>query len=90
MAELKRFGPAWVEVDTQRFDDLDDTMSAMEPWTSAASRKRGIAVDSEMVATAVMRGIERNQPVIWVPSTLRWDFLVLRHLPRQVWGWLPV
>jgi decaprenylphospho-beta-D-erythro-pentofuranosid-2-ulose 2-reductase len=56
---------------------------------TAGLRPAPFAVDSEMVATAVMRGIERNQPVIWVPSILRWVFLVLRHLPQQIWRRLP-
>jgi decaprenylphospho-beta-D-erythro-pentofuranosid-2-ulose 2-reductase len=56
---------------------------------SAGLRPAPFAVDSEMVATAVMRGIERNQPVIWVPSILRWAFLVLRLLPQQIWRRLP-
>jgi decaprenylphospho-beta-D-erythro-pentofuranosid-2-ulose 2-reductase len=47
------------------------------------------AVDPETVATAVMRGIECNQPIIWVPSTLRWVFLALRHVPQRLWRRLP-
>jgi decaprenylphospho-beta-D-erythro-pentofuranosid-2-ulose 2-reductase len=56
---------------------------------TAGLQSAPFAVDSETVATAVVRGIERNQPVIWVPSTLRWVFLVLRHLPQQLWRRLP-
>jgi decaprenylphospho-beta-D-erythro-pentofuranosid-2-ulose 2-reductase len=56
---------------------------------TAGLRPAPFAVDSETVATAVMRGIERNQSVIWVPSILRWVFLVLRHLPQQIWQRLP-
>ncbi len=56
---------------------------------TAGLRPAPFAVDPEMVATAVMRGIERNQPIIWVPSTLRWVFLVLRHLPQRLWRRLP-
>jgi decaprenylphospho-beta-D-erythro-pentofuranosid-2-ulose 2-reductase len=52
-------------------------------------RSAPLAVDPEAVATAVMRGIESNQSVIWVPSTLRWVFLVLRHLPQQLWRRIP-
>jgi decaprenylphospho-beta-D-erythro-pentofuranosid-2-ulose 2-reductase len=47
------------------------------------------AVDPETVATAVMRGIECDQPVIWVPSTLRWIFIALRHMPQRLWRRLP-
>ena len=52
-------------------------------------RPAPFAIDPEMVAAAVMRGIERNQAVIWAPSGLRWVFLALRHLPQQVWRRLP-
>ena len=45
---------------------------------TAGLRPAPFAVDPETVAAAVMRGIERNQPVIWVPSALRWVFLALR------------
>jgi decaprenylphospho-beta-D-erythro-pentofuranosid-2-ulose 2-reductase len=56
---------------------------------TAGVRAAPFAVDPDDVATAVMRGIERNQPVIWVPSLLRLVFLVLRHLPQAVWRRLP-
>jgi len=52
-------------------------------------RSAPFAVDPETVATAVMRGIECNQPIIWVPSILRWVFLALRHVPQQLWRRLP-
>jgi decaprenylphospho-beta-D-erythro-pentofuranosid-2-ulose 2-reductase len=47
------------------------------------------AVDPKTVATAVMRGIECDQPIIWVPSTLRWIFLALRPMPQRLWRRLP-
>ena len=56
---------------------------------TAGLRSAPFAVDPEVVATAVMRGIESNQSIIWVPSTLRWVFLVLRHLPQQLWRRIP-
>ncbi len=56
---------------------------------TAGLRPAPFSVDPELVATAVMRGIERNQGVIWVPSSLRWVFLVLQHLPQQLWRRLP-
>lgn len=48
-------------------------------------RSAPFAVGPEAVAAAVKRGVERNQPVIWVPGFLRWVFLVVRHLPRPLW-----
>lgn len=47
------------------------------------------AVDPRTVATAVLRGVERDEPVIWVPSALRWVFLAVRTLPHQLWRRLP-
>ncbi|HXQ62761.1 MAG TPA: SDR family NAD(P)-dependent oxidoreductase [Acidimicrobiales bacterium] len=52
-------------------------------------RPAPFAVGPEDVAAAVMRGIERDQAIIWVPGFLRWLYLVLRHLPRQLWARLP-
>jgi decaprenylphospho-beta-D-erythro-pentofuranosid-2-ulose 2-reductase len=38
----------------------------------------------EKVAPAVLRAIERGQPVVYVPGTWRWVMLVIRMLPRAV------
>jgi decaprenylphospho-beta-D-erythro-pentofuranosid-2-ulose 2-reductase len=56
---------------------------------TAGLRPAPFAVGPGMVAAAVLRGIERDQPVIWVPSTLRWVFVVLRALPQWLWRRLP-
>ena len=56
---------------------------------TAGQRPAPFAVDPRTVAAAVLRGIERDQPVIWVPSTLRWVFLALRALPQRLWRRLP-
>jgi decaprenylphospho-beta-D-erythro-pentofuranosid-2-ulose 2-reductase len=47
------------------------------------------AVDAPQVAGAVARGLQTNEPVIWVPRLLRWVFLVLGNLPAAVWRRLP-
>jgi len=41
------------------------------------------------VATAVVRGIERNDPVVWAPPFLQPLFGLLRLLPAAVWRRLP-
>jgi hypothetical protein len=41
------------------------------------------------VADAVVRGIETNASVVYVPPVLRWVFLVMKHLPRAVWRRMP-
>jgi decaprenylphospho-beta-D-erythro-pentofuranosid-2-ulose 2-reductase len=47
------------------------------------------AVDGDAVAEAVVRGLERGSPVIWVPAALRVVFAALRLLPQAVWRRLP-
>jgi decaprenylphospho-beta-D-erythro-pentofuranosid-2-ulose 2-reductase len=39
----------------------------------------------EAVATAIVRGLERNDEIVWVPGVLRFVFAVMRHLPRGLW-----
>lgn len=39
----------------------------------------------EAVASAVVRGLERNDEIVWVPGVLRYVFAVMRHLPRGLW-----
>lgn len=48
-------------------------------------RPAPFAVGPEVVAAAVLRGLQRNDPVIWVPPILRWSFVVLRLLPGPIW-----
>ena len=43
------------------------------------------AIGPAAVAAAMLKGIERDEPVIWVPSILRFVFTALRHLPRSAW-----
>jgi decaprenylphospho-beta-D-erythro-pentofuranosid-2-ulose 2-reductase len=47
------------------------------------------AIGPKDVAAAVVRGMEGNEAVIWVPGFLRWLYLVLRHLPGEVWRRMP-
>ena len=43
------------------------------------------AIGPAAAASAMLRGIERDEPVIWVPSGLRLVVTVARHLPRAAW-----
>ena len=43
------------------------------------------AVGPAVAAAAMLKGIERDEPVIWVPSGLRLVVTVARHLPRAAW-----
>jgi decaprenylphospho-beta-D-erythro-pentofuranosid-2-ulose 2-reductase len=47
------------------------------------------ATTPEAVADAVVRGIQTGAAVVYVPSILRWVFLVMKHLPRAVWRRMP-
>jgi decaprenylphospho-beta-D-erythro-pentofuranosid-2-ulose 2-reductase len=47
------------------------------------------ALSAGAVATAVVRGIERNDRVVWAPSFLRPLFGLLRLLPTALWRRLP-
>lgn len=44
----------------------------------------------EVVATTVVRALERGAEVAWAPSPLRWLMAVLRHLPTAVFRRLPI
>jgi decaprenylphospho-beta-D-erythro-pentofuranosid-2-ulose 2-reductase len=48
-----------------------------------------LATDADTVADAVVAGLSRRRQVVWVPSLLRWVFVVFRHLPRAVWRRIP-
>ena len=43
------------------------------------------AVEPDVVAAAVVQGMERGQRVIWTPTVLRVVFLFFRLLPHSVW-----
>ncbi len=47
------------------------------------------ATDADAVAAAVVTGLAKGSPIVWVPARLRWVFTVLRHLPRGIWRKLP-
>jgi decaprenylphospho-beta-D-erythro-pentofuranosid-2-ulose 2-reductase len=47
------------------------------------------AVDADRVAGDIVRGMARDQAVIWSPGILRWVFGVLRLLPQSIWRRLP-
>jgi decaprenylphospho-beta-D-erythro-pentofuranosid-2-ulose 2-reductase len=47
------------------------------------------AVGPEEVADAVLRGLEKDRSVVWVPAQLELIFAVFRLLPQSVWRRLP-
>ena len=74
-------------------DSLEGTGVTLQLLRPGAVRTRMTAGLAEMpfmtgpneVAEYVMAGLSTNQRVIWSPPILRWVYLVLRHLPRQLW-----
>ena len=48
-----------------------------------------LSIEATDVADAVVRGLEKDADVIWVPPVLRYIFAVLRVLPRSLWRRLP-
>jgi len=43
------------------------------------------AVGPDVVASAIVRGMTRDEQVIWTPPVLRWVFHVFRMLPGSLW-----
>ncbi len=56
---------------------------------TAGRRPQPLAVGPEQVATAVVRGLDRGSPVVYVPASLRPVFFLARLLPRSLWRRLP-
>ena len=57
---------------------------------TAALKPAPLAAQPDDVAAAIVRGLSRRQEVVWVPSTLRWVMMAVRHLPRVVFRRLPL
>ena len=57
---------------------------------TAGRRRAPFSTTPEAVAEAVVDGLGRRAPIVWVPGYLRWIFAVLRHLPRPAFRRLPL
>jgi decaprenylphospho-beta-D-erythro-pentofuranosid-2-ulose 2-reductase len=44
-----------------------------------------LATTADTVAAAIVDGLRRGAPIVWVPPVLRWAGVVFRHLPRSAW-----
>jgi decaprenylphospho-beta-D-erythro-pentofuranosid-2-ulose 2-reductase len=49
-----------------------------------------LATTPEVVADAIVRGLERGSEIVWVPPALRWVMTMLRHVPRLLFRKLPL
>ncbi|HVA73410.1 MAG TPA: decaprenylphospho-beta-D-erythro-pentofuranosid-2-ulose 2-reductase [Acidimicrobiales bacterium] len=52
-------------------------------------REAPLSTTAEAVADATAKAVAAGKEVIWVPATLRFVFMVFRHLPRIVWRRMP-
>jgi decaprenylphospho-beta-D-erythro-pentofuranosid-2-ulose 2-reductase len=48
-----------------------------------------LSTTPDVVATAVVAALARDQEMVWVPGPLRWLMAVLRHIPRPIFRRLP-
>ena len=84
---LSRVETAWVEVDTQRFDDLDSTMSAMEAmdhayrysvaWVDCSSHRGGLG-------RSVLTRADHAPLNALGPALNERPLVVARHFPKRV------
>lgn len=56
---------------------------------TAGMDKAPLSTTADAVADAVARGLARGADTVWVPTTLRWVMMAVRHLPRAVFRRLP-
>lgn len=49
-----------------------------------------LSTTPEAVADAIVSGLARSRETVWVPGTLRYVMMVLRHVPRPVFRKLPL
>lgn len=49
-----------------------------------------LATTPEKVAESVVRGLRAGRRTVWVPGTMRWVMMILRHLPGPIWRRLPI
>jgi decaprenylphospho-beta-D-erythro-pentofuranosid-2-ulose 2-reductase len=56
---------------------------------TAGLKAAPFAVESQVVAAAVVRGLEAGASVVWVPPVLRPLLVLMRLLPRGLWRRIP-
>lgn len=56
---------------------------------TAGMREAPLSTTAEAVAEATTRAIAAGKETIWVPASLRFAFMVFRHLPRVIWRRMP-
>lgn len=57
---------------------------------TAGLKAPSLSTSADAVATAIVRGMERNAEIVWVPPALRVVMSILRHLPRALFRRLPL
>jgi decaprenylphospho-beta-D-erythro-pentofuranosid-2-ulose 2-reductase len=56
---------------------------------TAGMKAAPFSTTPEVVAEAVAKGLHRRSRIVWAPSSLRWVFTVMRHLPAPLWRRVP-
>jgi len=49
-----------------------------------------LSTSAEAVATEVLKGLQRNAHIVWVPPVLRWVMMIVRHMPRALFRRIPL
>lgn len=49
-----------------------------------------LSTSAEVVATAILNGLQRNARIVWVPPVLRWVMMIVRHMPRALFRRIPL
>ncbi|GAC50556.1 decaprenylphospho-beta-D-erythro-pentofuranosid-2-ulose 2-reductase [Gordonia aichiensis] len=57
---------------------------------SANVKEAPLTVNKDVVAKSVIKAVDDNKEIVWVPGTFRYIMTVLRHVPRKVFRKLPV
>jgi decaprenylphospho-beta-D-erythro-pentofuranosid-2-ulose 2-reductase len=57
---------------------------------TAGLKAAPLSTTADAVAAAIVRGLERDAEIVWVPAALRFVMSVVRHLPRPLFRRLPL
>src|SRR6202022_2339534 len=57
---------------------------------SAHIKEAPLTVDKEYVANLAVTASAKGKELVWAPGAFRYVMMVLRHIPRQIFGKLPI
>lgn len=78
-----------------RLRDRGVRVLIVRPGFVASAMTRGLrppplSTSPAAVSRSIVRGLERDVEIVWVPPALRWVMSGLRHLPRSAFRKLPI